>query len=458
MPYFALPERPRSARVTAGGDDGPSVVGGVQRLDRRRFLAGAAGAALAVSRLDSLVARAAGVADLPAPGVSGIDHVVVVMMENRSFDHFLGWLPGADGRQAGLSYPDTTGKPVPTYPLAPDYTGCGRRDPDHSYWGGRVELDGGRCDGWLWVNDAYSIGYYTRGDLAFLGQAAPDWTTCDRWLSAILGPTFPNRIYQHAGVTDRLSNTVTISSLPTIWDRLAQAGLEGRYYYGNVPFVALWGLKYLPISRPFSAFLEDCAAGTLPQVAYVDPVFTLGDGSGSNDDHPHADIRAGQSFLARVYAAVTRSPAWQRTLLVVNYDEWGGFFDHIAPGLAPDVHLALLRRGFRVPALLVSPLARRYTVAHDVFDHTSVLRLIEWRWNLRPLSLRDATAANLANALDFGQGRGAPEYSVPPFVSPGCAPSALVGPSASAPASGAHSDEWNGLAALARASGFDVRS
>src|SRR2546425_3865565 len=163
------------------------------KLTRRSLLAGAAGAAISLSGIDARLGRAAasaGPAALPAPGDSGIDHVVVVMMENRSFDHFLGWLGPADGRQKGLTYPDLDGNLTPTYPLAPDFQGCGRQDPDHSYEGGRVEFDDGRCDGWLRVNDVYSIGYYERKDLAFLGQAAHDWTTCDRYFAAMLGPTF----------------------------------------------------------------------------------------------------------------------------------------------------------------------------------------------------------------------------------------------------------------------------
>jgi phospholipase C len=431
-------------------------------LSRRRFLAGAAGAAVTVSGLDVVAARA-GRSELPPAGQSGIDHVVVVMMENRSFDHFLGWLPHADGRQKGLAYPDSSGKLVPTYPLAPDFTGCGRQDPDHSYEGGRVEFADGRCDGWLRVNDVYSIGYYTKQDLAFLGRAARDWTVCDRYFCPLLGPTFPNRIYQHAGATDRLSNTFVLSTLPTIWDRLAQAGLQGRYYYGNLPFLGLWGAKYLPIVRRFPQFHADCAAGTLPQVAFVDPTFTLqGDEPGSNDDHPHADIRAGESFLAQIYDAVTTSPNWERTLLVVNFDEWGGFFDHVPPDNAPDVQPAYQRRGFRVPALLISPFARRGGVSHEVFDHASVLRLIEWRWNLSPLSVRDATANNLASALALGRQAGDdhndPEpYTVAPFTSQGCTPPSPAAPvAAPAPVSSRGDDEWSGLAQLARRHGYDV--
>src|SRR5437016_14061421 len=121
--------------------------------------------------------------ELPSPKRSGIEHVVVVMMENRSFDHFLGWLPAADGRQAGLVYPDAAGQPHSTYPLAPDFQGCGHPDPDHSYQGGRIEYDGGACDGWLLdgANDEYAIGYYKKKDLAFFGKAAPQWTVCDRY-------------------------------------------------------------------------------------------------------------------------------------------------------------------------------------------------------------------------------------------------------------------------------------
>src|SRR5947209_19042743 len=147
-------------------------------LSRRQLLAGMAGAGLlAMGGVDRLATRAlaASTSSLPSPAASGIEHIVLVMMENRSFDHFLGWLPRANGKQAGLTYTDASGVAHATYPLAPDYQGCGHPDPDHSYEGGRVEYDGGKCDGWLRAgsNDVYSIGYYTQKDLAFLGNAAP---------------------------------------------------------------------------------------------------------------------------------------------------------------------------------------------------------------------------------------------------------------------------------------------
>src|SRR5207247_576905 len=307
-------------------------------LPRRAFLSAAAAAAggLALACVD----RATGVAMLPPltasrlpdPEASGIEHVVLVMMENRSFDHFLGWLPGANGRQAGLTYIDSAGTGHATYPLAPDFQGCGHADPDHSYEGGRVEYDGGACDGWLRANDIFSIGYYQADDLPFLGRAVPQWTSFDRYFCAIMAPTFPNRVYQHAGQTDRISNTLDLSTLPTTWDRLAARGLEGRYYCGDVPAPAA------PI--------------------------------------PEADRVAGN-----------------------------------ADGL----------RGFRTPALLISPFARRARTSHHLYDHTSLLRLIEWRWSLEPLTVRDRTAHNLARELDFAQPLlAAPEYAVPPVIPTPC--------------------------------------
>jgi len=373
---------------------------------------------------------------LPTPQRSGLDHIVVAMMENRSFDHFLGWLPGAEGRQAGLSYSDSAGIAHPTYALTaqtpPDYQGCGHPDPDHSYEGARIEYNNGACDGWLRAgsNDVYAIGYYTQNDLAFLGNAAPAWTSFDRYFAAIMSATYPNRIYQHAAQTDRLDDSLLpVSTLPTIWDRLADHSLTGRYYFSDFPFLALWGTRYSGIARPISEFFADCAAGTLPEVSFVEPRF-LGEEQGiSGDDHPHGDIRNGEAYLNSIYEAVTSSPNWPNTALVINFDEWGGFFDHIAPPTAPippaDAALGsdgLL--GFRVPSLLISPWSRRNNVNHSVFDHTSVLKMIEWRWNLRPLTMRDATANNLAEALDFtSQNLAAPVFNVPPGPFGGACPS-----------------------------------
>jgi phospholipase C len=427
-----------------------------QGITRRQFLAGAAAAAGALSLgcdPPTGIFENPFTETLSSPGTSGIDHIVFVMMENRSFDHFLGWLPGANGRQGGLSYLDRAGASHPTHRLAPDFQGCGFADPDHTYAGGRIELNGGACDGWLraGANDVYSIGYYKAADLPFLGRAAPGWTTCDNYFSAIMAETFPNRIYQHAAQTDRLASSAQISTLPTIWDRLSAKGLKGRYYYSDLPFLALWGTKYLSIGRLIQQFFLDCLLGTLPHVAFVDPRLN-GEASGTtNDDHPFGDIRAGDSFLNDIYLAVTSSPAWPSTVLVMSFDEWGGFFDHVPPPVAPipraDRAAGNLDglRGFRVPTLVISPFARRQFVSHTLYDHTSVLRMIEWRWGLPALSVRDAGANNIAGTLDLSRRNNqAPRYPVPKLSSGAPCPAAAS----------AGRLEWEALRALARSSGW----
>jgi phospholipase C len=267
----------------------------------------------------------------------------------------------------------------------------------------------------------------------------------------VLAETYPNRFYQHAGQTDRLHNSTTTSALPTIWDRLAAAGVTGRYYFSDIPFTALWGTTYLSISQPFAAFLADAAAGQLPAVSFVDPRFE-DEGSGSSgDDHPKSDIRAGEQFLNQVYDAVRSSPNWANTLLVINFDEWGGFYDHVAPSTAPDVSSDTALRGFRVPALVISPRARRHYVAHNSYDHTSILRLIEWRWGLNPLTPRDAAARNLAEVLDFNSPPqlASPAFTVAPFVATSCQPTEPTG---------AEAAEWPALKSKALAEGWSLPS
>ena len=366
---------------------------------------------------------------LPNPQHSGIQHIVVVMMENRSFDHLLGWLPNADGMQEGLMYVDASGATQSTAPLAPDYMGCSHPDPDHSWTGGRVEYDGGAMDGWLraGTNDDYAIGYYVEADRPFFNALARNYTTCDRFFAAIMAETYPNRVFQHAAQTDRLTNTLDISTLPTIWDRLAEEGVSAKYYFSDVPFLLLWGARYAPITHHYSEFLADAAAGTLPSVSFVDPRFINDETGTSGSDHPHADIRVGDAFLADTFTAVANSPDWPSTVFIVTYDEWGGFFDHVAPPRAtapndvdPDLVGGKALLGMRVPVVIASPLTRgdpnNPRVVSEVFDHTSVLKLIEWRWHLRPLTLRDASSdvGNLARALDFT----APDTTVPDLPDP----------------------------------------
>jgi phospholipase C len=385
------------------------------RISRRDFVARAAAATgvglLACSHTEDPTPDPSG------PDASGLDHIVIVTMENRSFDHLLGWLPGADGKRTELSYRDKSGAAHSPFHLT-DPQMCGFLDPNHAYDGGRSELNNGACDGWLTTpgNDLYTIGYYDAADLPFLGRAAPAWTVLDRYFCPILGPTYPNRIVSLAGQTDRLSNTREDCALPTIWDRLQSAGKTGLNYGDTITTTGLWGLKYLSRIRPMSEFFRDAANGSLPSVAYVDPDIL---NEPSDSYHPPGDVRDGDAFLARVYAAVTKGPLWSKTLLILTFDEWGGFFDHVPPTAAPlPAGEAAVgndgMRGFRIPTILVSPFAKRGAVSSKLYDHASILRLIEWRWNLAPLTVRDAQANNLMDELDFTSPRlDAPAIDVP---------------------------------------------
>jgi phospholipase C len=300
--------------------------------------------------------------------------------------------------------------------LSGDFTGCPKNGPDHSYAGSRQEYNGGAMDGWLktGLNDLFCIGYYQEADIPFYAALARNYTTCDHYYSSFLGPTFPNRLFMYTGQTDRLDNAVMISTLTTIIDRLLSAKVSFGYYYGNTPFVALWAGQYIGVSHMHSEFFAAAAAGTLPAVSFVDPIYTLFDDGTGTDDHPHADIRKGDLFLHDIFSAIANGPAWSSTIVVVNFDEGGGFFDHLAPprataGNSVDTDLvngqALL--GFRLPVVVASPWTLGSAINPRVnsllFDHTSVLKLIEWRWGLNTLSPRDAGTdiTNLVNALNF---------------------------------------------------------
>lgn len=379
------------------------------KIQRRDFLRSALGAT-AASFLSSCGTRSPLGASLPSPEESGIEHVVVVMMENRSFDHFLGWLPNADGKQAGLSYVDQSGTTQYTHALSGDFTGCGHIQPDHSYEGGRIEYNAGQMDGFLRsASDTFSIGYYQEHDLTFLGALARQYTTLDRYFCSFMGPTLPNRIFQCSAQTDRISNTSDPCKLETIWDRLGEADVSARWYS---PYVIVWGSEYADITRTYQDYLNDAASGQLPAVSFVDPPYTPG--AGSTDDHPFADIRNGDAFLSQTYHALTKSPCWPKSVLIITFDEWGGFFDHVPPprvaaanNIDTDVINGRALLGFRVPTVIVSPFSMGSPLSprvnSTVFDHTSALKLIEWRWSLPPLTARDASPeiGNLASAMDF---------------------------------------------------------
>jgi phospholipase C len=390
-------------------------------LQRSAMVAGAAGLA-SLLPAEQLVAEAAKVqrrVALPAPKNLPIDTFVVLMMENRSFDHYLGWLPNADGRQAGLTFADKTGKQFSTHRLTPDWQGCGHPDPDHSWKGGRAQLNGGRMDGFLKTgNDEFALGYYAEGDLGFIQDAAKAYTTFDHFHCSLMASTLPNREYMHAAESygnvdnDLPPQTKDTTGFPdnTIFAALSKAGVSNRYFYVDVPVSALWGAPGLARSSPVSEYYARCASGTLPSVSYVDPYFagSVGEGPGaSGDEHPHGDVRMGQAYMADVVHAFMESPQFARGALFIVYDEWGGFYDHVVPKRVPDqrndrdIDKDYGLMGFRIPAIAVSPYARKGAVAHTTYGFESILKLIEYRFGLPSLNKRTAYAHNIGRSFDF---------------------------------------------------------
>jgi phospholipase C len=398
-------------------------------LQRTAVAAGLAAAMGLVLDPDTLVAEAARqqrMVHLPSPRNLPIDTFVVLMMENRSFDHYLGWLPGADGRQAGLHFTDSKGHTFATHRLGNNYQGCGFLDPDHSWQGGRTELDGGRMDGFLLAqSDVFSIGYYTEQDLPFTPAVAKAFTAFDRFFCSVLSSTYPNREYMHAGQSyGRMDNSLPTSSggFPdtTIFAALSRAGVSNRYFYTDLPVSAFWGQPGLARSSQVQNYYEQAASGTLPALSFVDPAFNGEDQGTSGDEHPHGDIRVGQAFIADVVHAFMQSPQWRRGALFIVYDEWGGFFDHVVPPRVPDLRPSadidkdFGQMGFRIPAVVVSPYARRGHVDHSIYGFESILKMIRYRYGLPPLTPRDLYANNIAAAFDFEH----PTFSPPALPTP----------------------------------------
>jgi len=454
-------------------------------LSRRTFLQlMAASSGFVLAEQQEILRSAAAAAASPSSsvlGADGISHVVVLMLENRSFDHMLSWLPGADGNATG-SFPAPDGNRYPNYPLAPDFQGCGYSDPDHSWEGWLVENDNNALDGFLMrpttpspatgvtlasVN-TFPVGYYTNlnpdgsakspPDLPVLGPLAQNYTVLDRYFCSFAGETYPNRFYQHSAQTDRDHNSPTGSSvpttstLPTIWDQLSPTPSAtqptGAYFFKDIPFLALWGDKYVPFWRPWEAgqtlpgfgtvpglsFQDTVAQGVLPNVSFVDPAFE-DEGSGTSGDyHPLCNILVGEKFVSDVYHSLNNAGYLDSTVLVITFDEWGGFFDHVNPphvidntnpanvnhggndrpaGFPGPNYPDYTQLGFRVPAIIVSNYTTARVIHEGPYEHTSTLAMIESTFGLNPLTARDANALNLSQVIGTTKRTDDPSSLVP---------------------------------------------
>jgi phospholipase C len=373
-----------------------------------------------------------------------VNHIVVLMMENRSFDHMLGYLDLLDGQDEvrGLSH----AKPIhyegqeygPEYLLSTAFPKS--MDPPH----GRAEIarqiNGGAMDGFIEsfarANDVAEpqrvMGYYTHRELPVYDHLAHNFLLCDQWFSSVPSATWPNRLFSVAGTCEREREGLFDGGLfydmesfvrllesedsPDTWrwyswdpgslrfiDERYRLNAGAAFHHDNFRRVAQHAIEPGqardeagdPEIHLGSGLLEDAANGDLPRVAWIDPNFvdlSILD-SNSNDDHPPSDVRAGQELVMLVYRALAESPCWKETMLVVTYDEHGGFFDHESPPAPPEENPLFDTYGVRVPTFVVSPFVDPATVSHTVFDHASLTRTILERFGVEGAVARMAEKA-----------------------------------------------------------------
>jgi len=369
-----------------------------------------------------------------------IKHVVVLMMENRSFDHLLGGMseinPAVDGVRSNKPYtnkaPDGT-----VYQQQPVAGWVVNRDLDHEHDGTMEEM-GSAADPMSGFVASYLkrypdaaaadlqqvMAYFPFGakpqddKLPALHGLARNFAVCDHWFSSMPGPTWQNRFFAHSGTS--LGHTkmpsasdpgsMRIYYQETIFDRLSDSGIDWKIFHDGIPqSIVLTRLltRYLTF-RGYADMAEfhRLAAGDaadFPQYAFIEPRYF---GTDENDQHPPADVRRGDQLIAEVYNAIRKNPdLWNSTLLVVTCDEHGGFYDHVEPPytVAPDDHVgewSFDRLGVRVPAILVSPWVGK-GVVKTVFDHTSLLRYLCEKWDLEPLGMRMQAGAGAKRAANF---------------------------------------------------------
>ncbi len=292
---------------------------------------------------------------------------------------------------------------------------------------GHRSYDNGTNQGFVEASTGESMGYFLDSDMPFTWGLARTFPIADRWFCSLIGQTNPNRRYLISGTSLGSVSDVYPLELPpngTIFDSFNKYGITWREYYSDLPSVGV----YIPLlGEPsitehlfkIDQFFTDAAAGTLPQFSFIEPNY-----SAQSEENPQ-DVQYGDQFLADIVNAVLTSPQWPKTLMIWNYDEWGGWYDHVPPPAAipPDdvppnlppgsLPGAFDRYGFRVPAGLLSPYSKKDYVSHVVYDHTSVLKSVEMKWNLPALTRRDANANDVFDMVDFSV---KPEFLRPPAL------------------------------------------
>jgi phospholipase C len=420
-----------------------------------------------LARLVASVVAAAGLATAATGQVAArevdrnpIDHVVILMQENRSFDSYFAQLhfqgqprTAAEPRNASNPNPlNEDARPIRAF-HATAY--CVSADLNHSWTGTHDSLNGDDMNGFTAANvdptdptGSRAMGFYNVDDLPFYSSLYSTFAMGDRYFASVPGPTFPNREYLLAGTSfGHIMNDLPATGLTgrSIFNELDEAGVSWKIYFSDVPAGFLFAYVRAHAAGhvvPVSQYFVDAAAGKLPQVSFVDPMFG-GSKNTESDEHPPANIQVGQQFVAGVVNALFKSPNWPSSAFFLTYDEHGGYFDHVSPPAAvvPDAIPPMLqpgdtvatfdRLGVRVPAVVVSPFARAHFVSHDVFDHTSILRFVEKRFGLPALTRRDAAADPMTDFFDFER----PAFLHPPTLRPALINQAQFAACAASPAS-----------------------
>ena len=372
-------------------------------------------------------------ADPAADNLRKIDKIVVLVMENRSFDHMLGYLKlegnrdDVEGLTPGLSNSD--GQTVYSIHHL-DHTALNSsQDPCHSGQCVDNQLqnnNGGFVKNYVDThrNDPERdlvMGYYNKNELATYDYLAGEFVLCDHWFASVPGATWPNRLYAVTGRADGSKNnkTIPIYNLPAFVRKLDAKKVSWDWYSDNFfgSTLNLTDGRYRSRSvYDLDHFYQQAADGTLPSVCWIDPLFVNSPGViVANDDHPPADIRRGQDFVLNIYHALVSNPAqWNQTLFVVVYDEHGGFYDHIVPLAAEDDRPSFQRYGVRVPAILVSPWVPQGKVVSKLFDHTSIIKTILLRFcraadgSIPDMGKRVMAANHLGHALTEPAPRSSP--------------------------------------------------